>query len=127
VLAAGGAAVIHAAAGTTEHVGGPGFGGPPPGGFGPGARSVEPAALHGEFVVDDGMGGYTTELTQTGVVTDLSANAVTARSADGFTRTYIITAQTRQSRDPVQTGDTATIRAVAHDGADTATVISPAE
>lgn len=127
VLAAGGAAVIYAAAGTTERGGGPGFGGPPPGGFGPGPGSAATAALHGEFVVDDGMGGYTTELTQTGVVTDISATVVTARSADGFTRTYTITAQTRQGRDPVQPGDTATIRAVAQGGTDTATVISPAE
>lgn len=132
VLAAGGAAVIYAAAGTTEHsggpgFGGPGFGGPPPGGFGPNPRSSEPAALHGEFVVDDGMGGFTTELTQTGVVTDISADTITARSADGFTRTYTITEQTRQARVPVQSGDTATIRAVAGGGTDTATVISPAE
>jgi hypothetical protein len=127
VLAAGGAAVIHAAAGTTEQAGRPGFGGPPPGGFGAGPQFDAPAALHGEFVVDDGMGGYATELTQTGVVTDISADAVTARSADGFTRTYTITEQTRQGREPVQRGDTATIRAVAGGGTDTATVISPAE
>lgn len=132
VLAGAGAAVIYAAAGTTQNT--PGFGGPgggpggPPGGPGGfGGFSAPVSALHGEFVVADGRGGYATELTQTGVVTDISDTAVTARSDDGFTRTYVITTDTRQGRAEVKVGDTATIRAVAADGTDTATVISAAE
>ena len=132
-LAAGGAAVIHAAApsGDAGH-GGPGFGGGPgggpggggPGGGGPGGARL-PAALHGEFVVSDGHGGYTTELTQTGTVTDVSDTAITARSDDGYTQTYLITTDTRQGHTPVHAGDTATIRAVANNGTNTATAISP--
>ncbi|WP_199254440.1 hypothetical protein [Mycolicibacterium mengxianglii] len=138
VLAGAGAAVIYAAAGSTDHAGS-GFGGPPggpggfggpggppggPGGFGP---ADAPAALHGEFVVPDGRGGYATELTQTGIVTDISDTSVTARSEDGFTQTYVITTDTRQGRTRVEAGDTATIRAVTADGTKTATVISDAD
>ncbi len=133
VLAAGGAVVIHAADSGRS---GPGFGGPwggpdwsgfdrgGPGGPGGGPGGVTDA-LHGEFVVSDGHGGFTTELTQTGTVTDVSETAITARSDDGFTRTYLITTDTRRGHTPVQTGDTATIRAVSSDGNTTATAITP--
>jgi hypothetical protein len=138
VLAAGGAVVIHAASGGggTEGRGGPGFGGgqgfggggpgggPGFGGGGPGGARL-PASLHGEFVVSDGHGGFTTELTQTGTVTDISDTSITARSQDGYTQTYVITTDTRQGRTPVHAGDTAAIRAVAGNGTNTATVISP--
>lgn len=125
VLAGCGAAVIHAA-GTGSSSSG--FGGPGAMGFGPGGPGGQggtPDSLHGEFVVSDGHGGFTTELTQTGTVTDISATAVTARSQDGFTRTYLITTDTRRGRAPVQAGDTATIRAVTSDGNTTATAITP--
>lgn len=136
VLAGAGAAVIYAAAGTTQQGGGPGFGGPPggppggPGGFGPDGFGGGPAmaadALHGQFVVPDGRGGYATELTQTGVVTDISDTSITARSDDGFTQTYVVTTDTRQGRAEVKAGDTATIRGVTANGTNTATVISAA-
>lgn len=138
VLAGAGAAVIYAASGSTEQAvpgfGGPGgMGGPPggPGGPGFGAPAGATAALHGEFVVSDGHGGYATELMQTGTVTEVSDTSITARSEDGFTLTYLITADTRQGRSAVEQGDTATIRAVAGNdtktGTNTATVISPTE
>ena len=140
VLAAGGAAVIYAAdngSGQGGPGGGPGWGGPPggpgggpgggqgggPGFGGPGAGVSD--ALHGEFVVSDGHGGYSTELTQTGTVTEISDASVTARSMDGFTQTYVITTDTRQGRQPVHTGDAATIHALENNGTNTATVISP--
>ncbi|MDF2824973.1 MAG: hypothetical protein K0R68_2381 [Mycobacterium sp.] len=136
VLAGVGAAVIYAAAGTTQQggpgLGGPGFGGPGgppgsgPGGFGGGQSSIT-NSLHGEFVVADGRGGYATELTQTGVVTDISNTTVTARSDDGFTQTYTITPETRHGRTEVKAGEPVTIRAVTADGITTATVISPAD
>jgi hypothetical protein len=128
VLAGAGAAVIYAAAGTTQQGGGPGFGGPPPGGpggFGGGPAAAD--ALHGQFVVPDGRGGYATELTQTGVVTEISDTSITARSEDGFTQTYVVTTDTRQGRTEVEAGDTATIRGVTADGTNTATVISAAD
>ncbi len=62
--------------------------GPPPGGFS--ARQVTGAmpALHGELVVSDGNGGFSTMLTQTGTVTAISPTAITVRSADAFSQTY---------------------------------------
>lgn len=131
VLAAGGAAVIHAAAGGSGAggPGGPGFGGPPPGFGGPNGAPNGPAgsvdALHGVFVVPDGHGGFDTELTQTGTVTAVTDTAITARSDDGFTQTYVIDADTRNGHSAVHAGERATIRAVQRGGANTATVISP--
>jgi hypothetical protein len=71
------------------------FGGMPggPGGqhSGPmGGQSPDAMSLHGEFVVADGAGGYTTELTQTGTVTAMSPTSITVRSEDGFSQTYVI-------------------------------------
>ncbi|CAN5766838.1 hypothetical protein BH09ACT7_BH09ACT7_34990 [soil metagenome] len=134
VLAGCGAAVIYAAdtgssnsgfGGPGGGPGGMGFGGPGGPGAGAGAQGAPADSLHGEFVVSDGHGGYTTELTQTGAVTSISDTAITARSADGFTRTYLIDADTRKGRAPMQAGDTTTIRAVTTDGNTTATVITP--
>lgn len=80
------------------------------------AKSVAPdsASLHGEFVVADGAGGYTTMLTQTGRITAISDTAVTARSADGFSQTYVIRAATPggvAATPPFAVGDEVTIRA----------------
>ena len=58
------------------------------GGSGPAA--VGSMSLHGEFVVPDGAGGYTTQLTQTGTVTAISPTSITVRSEDGFSQTYVI-------------------------------------
>jgi hypothetical protein len=129
VLAGAGAAVIYAASGSTEQSG-RGFGGPPGGMGGPpgamgGAGTSD--SLHGEFVTSDGRGGFATEITQTGTVTEISDASITARSEDGFTQTYLITADTRQSRTEIKQGDTASIRAVAGAGTNTATVISAAD
>lgn len=133
VLAGAGAAVIYAASGSTEQSG-RGFGGPPGGmdgpaggpggGMGMGGTQVSTDSLHGEFVIADGRGGYATELTQTGTVTEISDTSITARSEDGYTQTYVITGDTRQSQESVQQGDAASIRAVAGAYANTATVIS---
>jgi len=111
VLAAAGAAVIYAASGRSTG-GAPGWG--PPGGFdNPFQQSAAvPDALHGTFVVPDGHGGFRTELTQTGTVTAISASSVTARSADGFTQTYGIGADTRQGQKRVTAGETVSIHAV---------------
>src|SRR5215217_3502232 len=75
VIAGLGGAAIYAATNSNSHsMGGAhqpfgGYGGPggqhsgPMGG--PGGQAPGPMPLHGEFVVSDGSGGYTTELTQT--------------------------------------------------------------
>ncbi|NKQ56917.1 hypothetical protein HFP15_29000 [Amycolatopsis sp. K13G38] len=111
VVAAGGAA-IYAASGSTGSSsgtqGGPGGqmmqGGPRGGQFG------LAGSLHGEYVVSDGNGGYTTELTQTGTVTELSATELTARSADGYTKTYTIGSA---GVSGIANGDTVTVTATA--------------
>jgi hypothetical protein len=94
----GGAAIYAATEGNSHSMGGAhqSFGGGPggPGGQrsgqmgGPG--TFGPPSLHGEFVVPDGSGGYTTELTQTGTVTAISPDSITVRSEDGFSQTYAV-------------------------------------
>ena len=125
LLALGGAAVIHAAGGSQSPAAAtpPGHSSSPSSG-----KSNEPnlpTAVHGQFVVSDGHGGFSTQLTQTGRVLTVSDTALTARSDDGFTQTYVINTDTRIGRDGVRVGDTATIRAVTADGIATAKAISP--
>jgi hypothetical protein len=58
------------------------------------ARDAGPdsAAVHGEFVVANGTGGFTTMVSQTGRITAISDASVTARSDDGYSQTYVIPA-----------------------------------
>lgn len=141
-IAAVGGGVIYAASGnSSEHGGFGGPGGGPgwsmngPGGQG-GANSSGPGGansaaggaigaptLHGQFVISDGNGGYTTELTQTGTVTAISADSITAKSTDQYTHTYTINTST-QSESGLKVGDTVSIRATDANGTSTATVIT---
>lgn len=50
-------------------------------------------ALHGELVVPDGT-GYRTVRVQRGVVTAVSAEALTVKSEDGYESTYVLTKST---------------------------------
>ncbi len=61
---------------------------PPGGGFSAAQMTAASAGLHGELVVADGKGGFSTLLTQLGRVTAISPTAITVRSEDGFTQTY---------------------------------------
>jgi len=61
-----------------------------PGGMGPGMGN----ALHGEFVVADGSGGYVTRLMQSGKVTAVDSGSITVASDDGYSKTYSITSST---------------------------------
>ena len=94
VIAAFGGAAIYAATGSqsiTRPHQASGPGGPPPlGVHSPGAQPVGTTSLHGEFVVRDGIGGYTTVLSQTGKVTASSPTSVTVLSDDGYSQTYVI-------------------------------------
>ena len=102
IAALGGTAIYAATEGTSHPFGAPhqlsGPAGAMPGGPGgqhgatgrPGQGDLGPASLHGEFVVADGAGGYTTELTQTGTVNEISPTSITVHSQDGFTQTYVI-------------------------------------
>jgi hypothetical protein len=97
-------------AGTSSQVapppGAPG-GGHRHGGHGPrGERGIGPGgALHGEFVVPDGNGGYRTVQTQRGVVTAVSSTSLSVKSEDGFTKTYVLTPSTmvNAGRDGIAT------------------------
>jgi hypothetical protein len=138
IAAFGGAAIYAATSGGSNNMGqgwhgrGPGFGGPGPGGTGPGGmgpggpgRWGAPAgAIHGEFVVPDGNGAYTTVLTQTGVLTAVSDTSITAKSADGFTQIYTIAPGSRAVNTQLAVNDTVTIRANVTNNSATATTVT---
>jgi hypothetical protein len=134
VIAAGGGAAIWAGTSSADNSAqqGPGgFGGPgggqfrgqggPGGTFGGGMAALR-EALHGDFVVADQNGGYTTERLQTGDVTELSATSVTLTSKDGYKQTYTLDSSTQKTGD-VKTGDT-NITVVAKVDGQTATATS---
>jgi len=121
IVAGGGAAiwVASSSSAATDSAAGPGGANGGPGGTaGAGLRS----ALHGEYVSSDGNGGYVTKLMQTGDVTALSSTSLTAKSDDGFTKTYTITSAQATG---LATGDTVTI--VATESGTTATATSVTE
>ncbi len=87
-------------------------------GMGPGmgALGVAGAPVHGEFVVPKTGGGYQTIVVQRGTVTAVSATSITLKSADGFSQTYAVTADTlvNAARDGISTikkDATATVQA----------------
>jgi hypothetical protein len=125
VIAALGGAAIYAATEGTPHsfraphqAFGPGGGMPggPGGGQhggigGPGPAAVGAISLHGEFVVPDGAGGYSTVLTQAGTVTAISPTSITVRSEDGYSQTYIIPNTTGNAGAPFAVDDQVVVRA----------------
>ncbi|WP_328617875.1 hypothetical protein OHS18_18470 [Amycolatopsis sp. NBC_00355] len=123
VIVAGGGAAIWAASSSaaTGDTAGPGGMQGGPGGTqgGPGGAGALGSALHGEYVSSDGNGGYVTKIMQTGKVTALSATSLTARSDDGFSKTYTITAAQATG---VASGDTVTV--VATESGTTATAVT---
>ena len=71
--------------------GGPGFPGPGgPGGFGAFGAA---GSIHGEFTRRSGT-GYQTVDTQVGTVQAVSTTSITVKSADGFTQSYTVSANT---------------------------------
>ncbi|MEV4703831.1 hypothetical protein [Actinoplanes sp. NPDC049316] len=90
------------------------------GGGGPGMA----AALHGTYVVPDGNGGYVTQETQTGTVSAVSSTSITVKSADGYSRTYVVGGSTTVDNGADQISDVQsghTVRVVATRSGDTAT------
>jgi hypothetical protein len=86
-------------------------------------------ALHGEYVVEKDGGGYQTIATQRGEVTAVSKDSITVKSADGYSKTYAVTADTlvnaaRDGIDSVKTGNTVNVSAIVADGKATATSVS---
>jgi hypothetical protein len=96
---------------------------------GPGPRGGKFGdALHGEFVTAKDGGGYETIATQKGEVTAVSATSITVKSADGYSRTYTVNADTKVNNSgkiaDITTGETVRIRAVVSGETATATMIS---
>ncbi|QXV61010.1 hypothetical protein [Amycolatopsis sp. TNS106] len=123
VIAVGGGAAIWAGTAANGAVQG-GMTGGPGGGrvlMGPGG-GMPRDALHGDFVVSDGKGGYSTERMQTGEITEISATSVSLTSKDGYKQVYTIDASTKKTGDP-KTGETVTVHAKVTGGTATATSI----
>ena len=78
---------------------------------GPGPAAMGATSLHGEFVVADGSGGYTTVLTQTGAVTAISATSITVRSEDDYSQTYVIPSTAGNAGAPFAVDDQVVVRA----------------
>jgi hypothetical protein len=108
---------------------------PPKPGQGPGGGGrhgelgMMGGALHGEFTVEKEGGGYQTVATQNGDVTAVSKDAITVKSADGYSKEYVVTADTlvnatRDGIGSIKTGNKVTVSAVVADGKATATSIS---
>ncbi|MEU4251135.1 hypothetical protein AB0F15_27375 [Amycolatopsis sp. NPDC026612] len=124
VIVAGGGAAIWAASSSsaaTDAQSGPGGLTGGPGGMRAGGLG---AALHGEYVSSDGNGGYVTKIMQTGEVTELSATSLTAKSDDGFSKTYTITSAQATG---LATGDTVTVVATESGSTATATSVTDGE
>lgn len=82
-------------------------------------------ALHGEAVVKNSDGAYTTVATQTGQVTAVSETSLEVKSEDGYSRTYAITAEAlvNSARDgigAVEVGHTVAVVATVEGGTATA-------
>ncbi len=126
VIAALGGAAIYAATEPASHDGPSALAhgipaGPPPGLSRP--NDGTPPALHGEFVVADGVGGYSTMLAQTGTVTQVSPTSITVRSADEFTQSYVIPSGAEPDRSIVA-DDEVVVHAKRVGGAATATSVT---
>jgi len=87
------------------------------GGVRPGGLAGGPA-LHGEVIVPNSDGTFTTVLVQRGEVTAVSATSVTVKSADGFTQAYSVAADSQIRVDgrvgaigDVRAGDAVGVRA----------------
>ncbi|MET7997889.1 hypothetical protein ABZU76_44100 [Amycolatopsis sp. NPDC005232] len=98
-----------------------------PGGFGGfGGAAALRDALHGDFVVTDPAGGYTTERLQTGAITEISATSVTLTSKDGYKQTYVLDSSTQKSATTPKTGDNVTVIAKVNGTTATATSLESA-
>jgi hypothetical protein len=127
-LAAAGGFAVYAATGSagaaTSQPGMGGMGGPGGGGMRGGGVMD---ALHGEFTISDGNGGYKTAVMQTGEVTAISDTSLTTKSADGYTKIYTIDADTlfgNGSSSDIQSGDTITVGATPEGDSATADSVS---
>jgi hypothetical protein len=111
----GGAAVYAATEGSPHTVGGGIHGamhGPPPLGAPPPPLQPEPAGvLHSEYVVSDGQGGFSTKMTQTGTVDEITLSSIVVRSDDGYTQIYAFPSSAVVPKPSLAANDTVTVQA----------------
>jgi hypothetical protein len=127
IAAGGGVAIAVGTSGdsSTQQTAMGGPGGRQFGGAQGGEASVLRNALHGDFVVSDGNGGYTTERLQTGDVTEVSATSISLTSKDGYKQVYTIDASTQKTSEP-KTGESVTVVAKVSGDTATATTVGSA-
>ncbi|MFD5827771.1 hypothetical protein [Lentzea sp. NPDC060358] len=120
-IAAAGGVAIYAASGTNQQTGA--------GGMGPGGMGGPPNGMNG---MDGGMRGglgfgtATHGEFQSGEVTAISDTSIEVKSTDGFTKTYVIDAET--VAEGVEKGDTVTVIATTEDGKSVASsVVEPGQ
>ena len=114
----GGAAVYAATDGSPRIMGGgshgpggPVHGPPPPAPGGPPEDQAGPAVLHSEYVVADGRGGFTTKMTQTGAVDEVTLSSIVVRSDDGYTQMYAFPSAAVVPKQSVVANDMVTVEA----------------
>jgi hypothetical protein len=116
-IAGAGGVAIYAASGTNQQTGAGGMG---PGGMG----GAPPDGMRGGFSL--GTGTTTHGEFQTGEVTAISDSSVEVKSTDGYTKTYVIDADT--VAEGVEKGDTVTVIATTADGKSVAaSVVEPGQ
>ncbi len=96
-------------------------------GRGPGFGGRLFGTLHGQFVIGKSGGGYQTIDVQNGQVTAVTTTSITLKSADGFTKTYVIASSTlvdaqRDGIGSVKVGNQASVQATV--SGSTATAVS---
>jgi hypothetical protein len=107
-----GGAAVYAATEGSPHTGGVGMHGPPPPGAPPTPLQPEPAGvLHSEYVVSDGKGGFSTKMTQTGTVDEITLSSIVVRSDDGYTQIYAFPSSAVVPKPSLAANDTVTVQA----------------
>jgi hypothetical protein len=83
--------------------------------------------VHGQFVAPAPGGGFQTKAVQSGQVTAVSDTSITVRSADNYTRTYLVTSAARvfpgHGVSSVKWGDQVRIMATVRGSAATVTTV----
>jgi hypothetical protein len=101
----------HTMAGAPRNANGQMHASPPePGAPKPAGAAVPDDVLHSEYVVADGHGGFTTKMTQTGTVDEVTLSSVVVRSDDGYTQIYEFPSASAANQS-VAPNDTITVQA----------------
>ncbi len=90
---------------------GPTHGPPPPGAPPPPLRAEPAGVLHSEYVVSDGQGGFSTKMTQTGTVDEITLSSIVVRSDDGYTQIYAFPSSAVVPKPSLAANDTVTVQA----------------